>query len=78
MTGVYFVQCFKEHDILEVWDSSHVEGVSVNLQVDMIHCGTVQAASLSASPNFGHIHKQSEAISSKLMIILVNQGQIFN
>ena len=31
-------------------DSSRVEGVSVDLQVDMVHCGTVQAASLLASP----------------------------
>ena len=32
-------------------DSSRVEGVSVDLQVDMVHCGTVQATSLSASPS---------------------------
>ena len=32
-------------------ESSRVEGVSVNLQVDMVHCGTFQAASLSASPS---------------------------
>ena len=28
-----------------------MEGVSVDLQVDMVYCGTVQAASLSASPS---------------------------
>ena len=28
-----------------------MEGVSVDLQVDMVHYGTVQAASLSASPS---------------------------
>ena len=32
-------------------DSSCVEGVSVDLQADVVHCGTVQAASLSASPS---------------------------
>ena len=32
-------------------DSSRVEGVFVDLQVDMVHCGTVQAALLSASPS---------------------------
>ena len=36
---------------MNVVDSSRVEGVSVDLQVDEVHCGTVQAASLSASPS---------------------------
>jgi len=56
--------------------SSHLEGVSVDLQIDMVHCGTVQAAALSASPSrFVILLSSSRAMrSSKLMAILVDQG----
>jgi len=61
-------------------DSSCVEGVSVDLQVDMVHCGTVQAAALSASPlRLVILLSSSQAKRSiKLMAILVNRGRIFN
>ena len=51
-----------------------MEGVTVNLQVDMVHCGTVQAASLSASPSrLVVLLSTSQAkCSSELMAIIVN------
>jgi len=61
-------------------NSSHVEGVSVDLQVHMVNCGTVQAASLSASPSRLVILLSSSRAKhlSKLMAIPVDRGQIFN
>ena len=55
-------------------DSSHVQNLFVDLQVDVVHCGTVQATLLSAS------HSRLVALlsfsradySSELMVIFVN------
>ena len=54
-------------------DAIHVEGVSVNLQVYMVHCGTVPA-----SPSRLVILLSSSLAkhSGKLMVILVSRGQI--
>ena len=63
--------------MLYIEDSSHVEGFSVNLQIDMV---TVQVASLSASPSRLVIFWSSSRAKRlcKLMAILVDWGYIFN
>ena len=55
-------------------DSTCVESVAVNLQVDMVHCGTVQAALLSASPSRLVVLLSSSQAKhlSELMAILDN------
>ena len=54
-------------------DSSRVEGVSLDLQVDM-HCGTVNTALLSASPSrLVVLLSTSQAKrSSELMVIIAD------
>ena len=51
-----------------------MEGVSVDLQVDMVYCGTIQAASLSASPSRLVVLLSTSRAkhSSELMAIIAN------
>ena len=55
-------------------DCSHVEGVSVDLQVDMVHCGMVQAVLLSASSSrlLTLLSSSQAKPSSELMAILAH------